>query len=414
MPGPWSPIAITVSESVAVHANRRAAAAVLDRVAHQVGDDSLDAAAVGADHRPVAGHIDARLPAAAADDALDQRGQVDLLDANGLDPGVQARDLHQVVGEAPQPGHVLHEQVGEARDLRRQLLAVPLQERRLVHERGQGSAELVGDVGGEPALAGLGVGEGGDLGLEGIGHVVERRRPGAELVAPGGGQAGIQQTLGQRARGRARPGHGLQCAPRQHGADQARQRDQHEPARHQDVAQLIEVGPDLGLVVEVVQLGAVRRQRLGHDQVRHPGDRPAFVCDLARVREPAQVGRNRQPPGGDAAVGADDGRKRPPRGEAGLEPADVALAAVQRRSRDQGVQPAVLQSPAGRLVQAVVPDDEVGAERQGARREPPHHHERDRQPPAQPAGADGCRGGGHTHHRGGRRQHDGDRGVTAT
>ena len=224
----------------------------------------------------------------------------------------------------------------------------------------------------------------------------------------------FQLIVGQRPRRRARSGHGLQRAPRQHGSHQARQRDQHEPARHQDVAQLVEVGPDLGLVVEVVQLCAVRRQRLGDDQVRHPGDRPPLVCDLACVCEPAQIGWDRQPSGRDAAVGADDGGKRPARGEAGLEPADIALAAMQSRSRDQGVEPAVLQGPARRLVQAVVPDDEVGAERQRARREPAHHHEGDRQPPAQPGGANGCRGDGHTHHRCGRRQHDCDRRVTAT
>ena len=71
------------------------------------------------------------------------------------------------------------------------------EQRGLAGESGQGRAQLVRDIGCEAPLARLSFGEGADLLLERLGHLVERRGPDAELVVGLDGKPGFEETLGE-------------------------------------------------------------------------------------------------------------------------------------------------------------------------------------------------------------------------
>ena len=93
IPGPSSPTAITASPSPPSMRTEARPPPCSTALPDEVGKDALDPAPVGAHRRPLPGHVDPRLPAAAVHDALDQGGQIDLLDADGLDsrhPGARS------------------------------------------------------------------------------------------------------------------------------------------------------------------------------------------------------------------------------------------------------------------------------------------------------------------------------------
>jgi hypothetical protein len=116
---------------------------------------------------------------------------------DALGAGVEAGDLHQVLDELAQAGDVRDQQLGRPARLRRQLVEVVGQQRGLAHQGGQRRAQLVGDVGGEAPLPRLGGLQLADLRLQRSRHLVERLRPGAELVAALDGQPRLEQALGK-------------------------------------------------------------------------------------------------------------------------------------------------------------------------------------------------------------------------
>ena len=131
--------------------------------------------------QPVGVDVDALLPAARADGGLDEGAEVDTPGLTGCVPA-SSREISIVLDEVAEPLHVLDEELGRPAGLGGHLLDVICEERGFVHDRGQRRAQLVRDVRGKPPLARLRLREGGDLGFERVGHLVERRCPEPELV----------------------------------------------------------------------------------------------------------------------------------------------------------------------------------------------------------------------------------------
>ena len=304
-PGRRLPTSITVSAASPSMRTRRAAAAVLDGVSDQVGDDPLDRRR----SVPTIGRVarDARRPAPSRGCARRPRSAAAGRPARGGRP------------RRPRPGarSPSGRRSGAAAGRRRGRAAVSAG----ASSAGRRSAWL------SSSAASFTSAVSGVRSSWATSAVNRRSRAWASVSAvilawsasamwlndaahspnssrAAGGQAGVEQALGERPGGGARAGHRLQRAPRQQRPDEAGERHEHEPAGHEDVAELVEVGPDLALVVEVVELGVPRGQRLGHRQVGHAGDRLALVCDLARPGQATQVGRDGQPPGRDAPVAA--------------------------------------------------------------------------------------------------------------
>jgi len=82
-----------------------------------------------------------------------------------------------------------------------------------------------------------------DLRLERGRHLVERLRPGAELVLALDRQPRLEQALGERVRGVARPRDRPQRAPREHHAGERRQQHEQPDTDEQDVPQHRELVP---------------------------------------------------------------------------------------------------------------------------------------------------------------------------
>ena len=91
------------------------------------------------------------------------------------------------------------------------------------------------DVGREAPLARLGGRERLDLRLERAGHLVERLRPGAELVLAFDRQACLEQALRERMRRRAGPRDRPQGLPCEHGSRERGEEHEHRAADEQDV-----------------------------------------------------------------------------------------------------------------------------------------------------------------------------------
>ena len=104
--------------------------------------------------------------------------------------GIEPRDLEEVLDELLEAIDVTdHEVEGRARPFGHVLALVVhhLDGRRQGHQR---RAELVADVGGEPGVA-------LDAVLEGLGHVVERRRDGTEVRVLADLEPGVEQAVGE-------------------------------------------------------------------------------------------------------------------------------------------------------------------------------------------------------------------------
>jgi hypothetical protein len=111
------------------------AGSVLARVVEQVAQDPLEPPRVGLDDERSFRDVDRRLVEARADDRAHERDEVDGLGGHLLDAGVEPRDLHEVVDEDSQAAHVGHEELAGAPAVRRQVVDVLAQDRRLGHER---------------------------------------------------------------------------------------------------------------------------------------------------------------------------------------------------------------------------------------------------------------------------------------
>ena len=115
------------------------------------------------------------------------------------------------------------------------------EQRRLAGERRQRRAQLVRDVRGEAPLARLGLREGTDLLLERLGHLVERRRPGAELVVGLDRKPGLEQPLREGVGRLARLRDRAENPPGDERAGGRGENDHDAPPRQEDRPQLREV-----------------------------------------------------------------------------------------------------------------------------------------------------------------------------
>jgi hypothetical protein len=154
------------------------------------------------------------------------------------------------------------------------------QERGLADESRQRRPQLVRHVGGEAALPRLGGRQRGDLRLERRGHLVERLRPGAELVPALDRQPRLEQALRERVCGLARPGDRPQRAARQQDPRDRGQEDEDADPDEEDVPQLRQLVPEVVLGEEEVEVRAVRGGRAG-DHVALAADRRALVAQVA-------------------------------------------------------------------------------------------------------------------------------------
>ena len=223
---------------VAVPAHRHAhlSSAVLQGVPHQVRNDPLEPATVGSEDQPVASDCDPSVPAAGSQDRPQQRQNLHRLFLHGLPPCVEPGDLHELVYEPAQTRHVLDQQLGGATRLRRHPVEMLPEDRRLADQGGERRTELVGHVGGEAAFSSLGVGQRGDLRLEGFRHLVERGGPHPELVLTLHRKARRQQPLGHRPSRQARTGYRVQGPLRERAPHDAGEKEHHDPPDQQHVA----------------------------------------------------------------------------------------------------------------------------------------------------------------------------------
>lgn len=162
------------------------AAAVLDRVAEEVGQDPLDPARVRGQRDRLALHRDPVLPAPRAEQRGDHGPDVDQPPLDRLGPGIEPGDLQQLLDQRPEPAHIADQQLNRAAGRDRQVAGLAGEQRGPGDQRGQRRAQLVCHVRGEPHFAGLRRRQRGDLRLKRIGHLVERGGPRAELVRRAG------------------------------------------------------------------------------------------------------------------------------------------------------------------------------------------------------------------------------------
>jgi hypothetical protein len=145
------------------------------------------------------------------DDAVHQRDQVGGRGVQRRRAGVVPADLEQVGQQRLEPVQLVLQQLGRPADVAREAGAAGEQHVGGHPDRGQRRAQLVRDVGDEPALHAREVLELADLALQRLGHRVERAAQAGQLVlAPhpaSAPRAGRGQPLGRAGRqpDRARP-----------------------------------------------------------------------------------------------------------------------------------------------------------------------------------------------------------------
>ena len=272
MPAPWSLTSRNGADPVAADPGGDVASSVLEGVADEVRRDPLEPAVIGLEDNLVAVHAHAVVPAARTHGCTNERPQVDALLANPRLACVEPRDLHQILDEVSEPGDVVDEKLGGSARVGRHPVELLAEERGLRDERGQRRAELVRDVGGEPALPRLGLGERADLRLQRLRHLVEGRRPDAELVAGLDRKPCLEEAFSQRVRRLARPADRRENTPREQGTDQrAEERDDPEGSE-EHVPKLSELVPEALLRVEVVELGVGLLHLPADDEVARSRD----------------------------------------------------------------------------------------------------------------------------------------------
>jgi hypothetical protein len=262
------------------------------------------------------------------------------------------------------------------------------QERRLADERGQWSAQLVGDVRREAALACLRRGQRGDLGLESRRHLVERLCPRSELVATRDRKPRLEQSLGQRLRSRARAADGTKGAAGEHRAGETGEENEDSEPGKEDRAEDAQLVAQGLLGEEEIELCTADRP--AHDEVVRARHRLALVSEIASPDEPPQVGRHL------ALADRDTRRERPSPVDHHRE--EIAAAFVggeqglcatrQVRRRDHEVAPRLARAGVDRVREQVVPHDEVRPAGECRRGDADGEHEGDRQPTTQTTGGD--------------------------
>ena len=159
---------------------------MLAGVVEQVAEDPLEPARVGLDRRaaPSGSSSDAPPGGGRRRPSRTSRPRSTGSSATCSARGVEARDLHQVVDQRPQPADVGDEQLAGPPAVGRQRVEVLAQDRRLGDERGERRPQLVRDVGDEPPVLGLGGLEPADRVGQGVGHPVEPLGPRARTRRP--------------------------------------------------------------------------------------------------------------------------------------------------------------------------------------------------------------------------------------
>ena len=248
----------------------------------------------------------------AAITARDEADEVDRLERDLLGRGIEARQLHELLDERPQPPHVGHQQLGRSPALRRQLVEVLAHDRRLGDERGDRRPQLVRHVGHEPAVLVLGRLEPPDRVREDAGHPVEPLGPGPELVARRDGHprrqvaaldpfrdpTGLLDRRQDAARDEPRRRPARRAAARGAPSDRARRSWSMASRTPADVADEVERRPALGR--------ATTDDERGHPADVEPAHRQLATVDLrAHVRrEPLeQAGQVAASTGTDARPG---------------------------------------------------------------------------------------------------------------
>ncbi len=251
----------------------------------------------------------------------------------------------------------------------------------------------MGHVRGEPPLPFAGLGQRRDLGLQGRGHLVERGRPGPELVVGLHRQPGVEQSLSHRSRGPAGPGHRAEGPPGQQQPGQRRQQHGEDPPGSQDDGQLLEVVPEPGFVEHEVQLDVPVGHRSPHHQRGVAEHRLPFVGDLTVLNECLEIGwrpERQQARGRRHCLAIHERHRRdPPGGEEVEQPVlDVLGRRIGREvlAGELHVLLGQVDGPVYRVVQAGLPDQQERPHGEGARGEPGHQDERDEDPPAEAGG----------------------------
>ena len=223
-----------------------------------------------------------------------QPDHVDRLDRHFLRRGVEARQLHELLDERPHPPDIGHEQLGGSAALRRQLVEMVADDRRLGDERRERRPQLVRHVGDEPPVLVLGRLEAADRVRQDAGHPVEPLGPGPEFVARRDRhprrQVAALDPLGDA------PGlfHRRQDAARHGPRDHEREHDHHEGADREGQAQLVDRGIDAGDVADEVERRAAAGRSTADDERRLPRDIEPAVGELAPVDARLHVRRQQR------------------------------------------------------------------------------------------------------------------------
>ena len=202
-----------------VDRDRAAARRELDRVADEVGDDLADPLRVVADPDRRVGQVQATArtprarprPRVCSTADLDRRAQVVRAEVEQDEPGVELRELEQVLGEPVEPLDLLAARLEELGARLRVVGGALLEQLVERAQGGQRRPQLVRDVGQEVAAPVAVAADDLDALLEPVGHRVELDRQLGELRRAGA-------DLGSAARagsGRPRPGR---ATPRSAGA----------------------------------------------------------------------------------------------------------------------------------------------------------------------------------------------------
>ncbi len=239
-----------------------------EAVLHQVHHDPLEAPPVDGEEHGIsveAEELHLGLgPPPCRGHAAKEVEQVGLFPLHVGGVGVEPRDLQQVVYEPAETADVAHHEFGGSAGFGREVVLCARPEA-AVEQRGfpnqcrHRGAQLVGDVRREAPFPGFGRLEGGDLGLQGGGHGVERGAERAELIASCG-QTDREVAAGDAHRGLAGQRHGTGQPAGEDPAEDHPQQRQHQSCSHQHPAEALQDGLSIALGIEEVG----RRTSLPH------------------------------------------------------------------------------------------------------------------------------------------------------
>ncbi len=270
------------------------------------------------------------------------------------------------------------------------------EQRGLARERRQRRAQLVRHVRGEAPFARLRLREGTDLLLERLGHLVERGRPGAELVVGVDRKPGLEEPLREGVGSLARLRDRAENAPGDERAGGRGEHDDEAPPRQEDRSQLREVVVEGLFGEEEVELCQRGWNLPTGDEVRLAGDPDPFVGEVALPHEVLHPGGDLDLQGGEARREGRPFADQCDRLETGTPTVEVHEAgdvlsggrSTENGSREHEVRARLRERTRDGIVEARLTDDEVRAERERTGRDRDNEGERDREAPSEPARRD--------------------------